>query len=300
MEDKMELRKPITELRRRMIRELRLRNFAKRTEQAYICAVKGLAEFYMSPPNLLNVEKIKNYLLYLINQGLSYSTINVKICGIRFFYLEVLGWKRIDLPLPPRKRPKHLPTVLSAEEVLRLISAPKDFRDRVILKTAYSTGMRRAEIANLKVADIESDRMLIRVNLGKGAKDRYTLLSQTLLDDLRTYYRKYHIETYLFPGQKPNRPLDKTTVGKIYTKAKELAGIKKEGCIHTLRHSFATHLLDAGVDIRFIKELLGHKNISTTTVYLHVSKKNFANIPNPLDLLPIDHELIKPKSPPEK
>ncbi len=286
-----------TKLRERMVKEIRLRNFSRKTEEAYVCAVEQLAIYYNTPPNILKLWQIKDYLNHLIDEGRAFSTVNVKLCGIRFFYLQTLGWKKIDLPLPSRKRPQRLPVALSCEEVLKLINAPDNFRDRVILKTAYSTGMRLGEVTKFKVSDIESDRMLIRIDLGKGQKDRYTLLSQALLADLRAYWRRYNIENYFFPGIRSGKPLDKTTVGKIYNAAKEKAGIKRGNGIHTLRHSFATHLLDARVDIRTIQELMGHKTLATTMIYLHISRKNFVNIPNPLDLLPIDHERIKPQPP---
>ena len=293
--------RPTTELRGRMIREIRLRNLAKKTEEAYLSAVEGLARHYKKAPDLLNVEEIKDYLGILINQGLSWNSINVKVCGLRFFYFQTLGWKRIDLPLPPRKRPARLPVALSYDEVSRLLTAPEKLRDRVILKTAYSTGMRLGEIARLKVSDIESGRMLVRVNQGKGKKDRYTLLSPALLEDLRIYWRRRRPVQYMFsmrPGI--NQPPDTSTIGRIYDKAKEKAGVERGKGIHTLRHTFATHLLDAGVDIRTIQELMGHKSLTTTMVYLHICRKSFADIPNPLDLLPIDHERVNPPSPSEQ
>jgi site-specific recombinase XerD len=187
-----------------------------------------------------------------------------------------------------RKIPRKLPEVLTMEDVWKLITAASNLKHRMILMTAYSAGLRAGEVINLKPEHIDSKRMLIKVEAGKGKKDRYTLLSKRLLAELRSYYRKYHPTSYLFPssfGKKKDRPLSYETIRAVYEKARKKAGIKRGIGIHTLRHSFATHLLEAGYDIRKIQILLGHARLSTTIIYLHVSRETLSKVPSPLDLI---------------
>lgn len=191
------------------------------------------------------------------------------------------------LALPPRKSEKRLPEILSAEEVSSLFAATNNIKHRVLLQSAYSAGLRVSELVHLKITDIDSDRMMIRVNQGKGNKDRYTLLSPRLLQGLRDYWRQYHSATWLFPGQNPARPLDRSSAARVFDAAKEKAGIHKVGGIHSLRHAFATHLLEAGVEARTIQILMGHRSILSTMRYLQVTRKKLGTTQSPLDLLAI-------------
>lgn len=285
----------MNELRTRMTNDMILRRLAERTQHAYLGAVSGLARHFATPPDQLNREQIQDYLLYLtVERKLNWSSINVAMCGLRFFYHTTLGWDLPGLFIPPRKQPVPLPYVYSVEEVERLLKAPANPRDRLLLMTTYATGMRVSEVVKFQVVDIESDRMMIRVNQGKGKKDRYTVLSTRLLAELRDYYRRVHPDAWFFPGQDPHRPLNTSTAQRIFNDAKEQAGLQRGKGIHTLRHCFATHLLEAGVDLRTIQELLGHASILTTMRYLQVRRKRIGTLQSPLDLLPPVEEIPTP------
>lgn len=274
-------------LRNKMIDAMNLRRFSLRTQQSYLSAVSSLVKFYNLPPDQLDVHKIHAYLLHLtVERGLSWSSCNVAVSAFRFFYLEVLGWDRIDLPIPARKKPTRLPELLSRQEIERLFACAHPPRNRVLLMTTYAAGLRVSEVTNLKVSDIDSNRMMIRVEQAKGAKDRYTILSHRLLDELRLYWKLYHPAIFLFPSTRdPNRKMDTGRAQKIYYQAKQRAAITKGHGIHTLRHCFATHLLEAGVDLRTIQSLLGHTSITTTQRYLHVCQKTLDSKQSLLDLL---------------
>ncbi|MDP2866363.1 MAG: tyrosine-type recombinase/integrase, partial [Elusimicrobiota bacterium] len=218
---------------------------------------------------------------------LAWSTCDTNIAALQFFYGVTLGRNSMRLAIPPRKSEKRLPEILSAGEISRLFAATRNLKHRVLLETAYSSGLRVGELVCLKITDIDSDRMLIRVGQGKGNKDRYTLLSPRLLQQLRDYWRKYHPSSWLFQGQKPDRPLGRASASLVFRTAKEKAGIHKVGGIHSLRHAFATHLLEAGVDARTIQILMGHKSIFSTMRYLQVTCKKLGNTQSPLDLLAI-------------
>ena len=274
------------ELRDRMVREMQLRRFAPSTQEAYARAVRGLAAFYHRPPDQLGSEEVKSYLLYLMNErGLDWSTVNTACAGIRFFFSATLGRSDVSASVPPRKTPRRLPEVLSGEEVGRLFAATENLEHRALLMTAYAAGLRVSELVHLQVRDIDGDRKMLRVAAGKGEKDRYTVLSPRLLGELRAYWRAYKPATWLFPGSVVDRPLDRSTAAQVYHQAKEKAGILKRGGIHTLRHCFATHLLEAGVDVRTIQLLMGHRSIRTTIHYVHLTAKKLAGTPSPLDLL---------------
>jgi site-specific recombinase XerD len=223
-----------------MIEEIRLRNFSPRTEHSYVSAMVGLAKYYRQSPDQLSQEQIRAYLLHLKERGLSPSSRNVAISGMKFFYHQCLGWNEKQLFIPPRKRSWQLPEVLSQKEVERLLLAATTQRDRCLLMTAYATGLRVSELVRLKVSAIDSHRMMVRVEQGKGRKDRYTILSQRLLCELRSYWREHRSPTYLFPNRKGTPiSIDYAQKSAIYW-----AEFKKAG-IHT-RHCFATHLLEAG------------------------------------------------------
>jgi integrase/recombinase XerD len=267
-----------------MIEEMRLRNFSPRTEQSYVSAMVGLVKHYRQSPHQLTQEQIRSYLLHLKERGLSPSSRNVAISGMKFFYHQILGWNEEKLFLPPRKGSWRLPEVLSQKEVERLLCANGKLRDRCLLMTAYATGLRVSELVRLKVSDIDSERMMVKVEQGKGRKDRYTILSHRLLTELRSYWKEHRSPTWLFPNRKGG-PLSIDYAQRIYNLAKLKAGIQKGHGIHTLRHCFATHLLEAGVDLVTIKTLLGHNSLQSTQRYLQIRQHKLTSTANPLDLL---------------
>jgi integrase/recombinase XerD len=277
----------MTPLRQKMIRAMDLRNLAKNTQHYYLHAVIGLSRYYQQAPDKLTQEMIEDYLLYLKNdKGNASGTCANVVAGLRFFYNHV-SERHVPIDCRFSKKRIKLPTVLSQEEIWRIINAPKNLKHRLLLMTTYSAGLRAFEVAALKPDDIDSKSMLIKVENGKGGKQRYTILSSRLLKELRQYYKKCQPQTYLFPSsfkRKKNQTLTYASVRIIYEKARKKAGIRKGAGIHTLRHSFATHLLEAGYDIRRIQVLMGHRRLSTTMIYLHVSRKTLSKIPSPLDL----------------
>ena len=279
-------------LRSRMIDQMKLRNFSPKTHQAYLGAVTGLAQFYHAPPDRLDGSQIQSYLVHRIDQGLAPSSINVAICAFRFLYQETLGWDPLKLPIPPRKRVTHLPEILCGAEVERIFETTENVTHRALLMTTYAAGLRVSEGVALRVTDIESssERMLIRVEQGKGKKDRYTLLSERLLTELRDYWRRFRPDPWLFPGKIPGKHLSASAAQRAYEKARGRAGIAKGSGIHTLRHCFATHLLEAGVDVTVIQKLLGHASVLTTMRYVQVSRKRLGATRSPLDLLRVPTE----------
>ena len=275
----------MTELREKMIREMELRNLSKNTQKSYLQAVSGLAKYYMQSPDKMTKEMIEDYLLYLKKEkGQALTTIGSAITGLRFFYSHVLGDQQLSPSLSFSKTPKKLPTVLSQEEIWSIINAPDNMKHRLMLMTVYSAGLRASEALVLKPEHIDSKRMLIKVEEGKGGKQRYTLLSKKLLPELREYYRTYQPKILLFPSHLEGKPLAYETIRSVYEKARKKAAVKRGEGVHTLRHSFATHLLEAGYDIRKIQVLMGHTRLTTTMIYLHVSRETLAKIPSPLDL----------------
>lgn len=274
----------MTPLRKRMIRELELRRKAPGTVSSYVKAVEELARYYRRSPDRISTEEIRNYMHFLIvEKKLSYSSCNHKIVAINFFFREVVR-RKVDLRVP-MKRSGRLPEPLSREEVARLLDGAENQKHRVLMMTAYSAGLRVSELVRLKPQDIHSDRMLIRVNQGKGRKDRYTLLSQRLLGELRAYWRESRPELWLFPNHSRTDHMPTCTPARAFYRLKQRAGITHGRGIHTLRHSFATHLLEAGVDLRTIQILMGHTSLNTTVKYLHVTEKHLEQTKSPLDLL---------------
>ena len=274
----------MTPLRKRMIRELELRRKAPTTVSSYVKAVEELARYYRRSPDRISTEEIRDYMHFLIvGKKLSYSSCNHKIVAINFFFREVVR-RKVNLRVP-MKRSGRLPEPLSREEVARLFDTAENQKHRVLMMTAYSGGLRVSELVRLKPQDIHSDRMLIRVNQGKGRKDRYTLLSQRLLDELRAYWRESRPESWLFPNQTRTDHMPTCTPARAFYRLKQRAGITHGHGIHTLRHSFATHLLEAGVDLRTIQILMGHTSLNTTVKYLHVTEKHLEQTKSPLDLL---------------
>jgi len=278
----------MTPLRQKMITHMKLRRFSPRTQEAYVAAVAGLARFYNQSPARLDKEKIQAYLMYLMEERrLAWSSCNVVISGLRLFYTEILSNHSMSLAIPPRKKTTQLPEILSAEELERLFIRASNPKHRVLLMATYAAGLRVSEVVRLKVTDIDSQRMMIRVQQGKGNKDRYTILSQRLLRELRLYWKMYRPPIWLFPGKDPNQPMPIGTAQKIYYAAKKRGRIKKGRGIHALRHAFATHLLEGGVDLRTIQIVMGHTSIMTTMVYLQVTRKKLTSTQSPLDLLEI-------------
>jgi integrase/recombinase XerD len=282
----------MTELRQKMIRAMELKNLSNHSQRAYLAAVTGITKHYRRSPDKITNKMIEDYLLYLKNdKGNAPNSCGSVLTGLRFFYKNVMK-KKISVDYSVRKIPRKLPTVLTKEQVWKIICAPQNLKHRLILMTTYAAGLRASEVIALKPKHIESERMLIKIEAGKGRKDRYTMLSVKLLAELRHYYKKYRPKTYLFPSsfkKKEDQPLSYETVRSIYEKARKSAGVKKGEGLHTLRHSFATHLLEAGHDIRKIQVLMGHTRLSTTIIYLHVSRETLSKVPSPLDLIDTEH-----------
>ena len=276
----------MTPLREKMIEEMQLRRFSSNTQESYVRSVSGLASHYHKSPDQINSSQLKNYCLFLTNKrNLSWSSINTITAGIRFFYAETLNRKDVALSIPPRKTPRRLPEIFSRDELLALFSSTANLKHRLVLMTAYGCGLRISEVTSLKVGDIDSKRMMIRIEHGKGDKDRYTILSPRLLAELRSYWLAYRPSHWLFENKITKERLTRSTPHLIFKAALKKAAITKNVTFHGLRHSFASHLLEAGVDIRTIQILMGHSSITTTARYLHVARKNLGSIKSPLDLL---------------
>jgi site-specific recombinase XerD len=275
-------------LRQQMTEAMVLRGFAARTQEAYLAAVVALAKHYHRCPDTLSSEELQAYLLFLITEKkLAYASVNQAACAFRFLFERVLKRANARFDIPMAKVPKRLPQILAREEVSRLIGAARTLRGRTLLMTTYAAGLRVSEVCALQVTDIESapDRMCLKVRQGKGGQDRYTLLSPRLLEALRRYWCDRRPRQWLFPNPSGTAPIDPTTAQRTYAAARDAAGIAPEGGIHTLRHAFATHLLEAGVDLPTIQRLLGHGHISTTMRYLHLARTRLTGTTSPLELL---------------
>lgn len=274
-------------LRKQMEADMALRGLAYRTRQTYIESVAKFAKFYGRSPDQITEPESQSYLLHLLQERkLAHSSCNVVCSALQFFYRVTLKRREAEFCLPRPKVPSRLPQILSREEIARLIERTDNLRHRTILMTTYAAGLRLSELCHLRVADIDSDRMTIRVQQGKGAKDRYTLLSPGLLRQLRGYWLAHRPKLWLFPSPRAREePLSTHTAHRIYHAAKDRAGITKAGGIHALRHAFATHLLEAGVDVHTIQRLMGHDSLSTTARYFHLAQKHLSGTASPLDLL---------------
>jgi site-specific recombinase XerD len=268
-----------------------LRGFALRTREAYLACVKALARHYHRAPDELDAAAVQAYLLHLISERkLAYATVNQAVCAFRFLFGTVLGQPALAVDIPMAKVPKRLPQVLTRDEINRLFAASANLRTRTVLMTTYAAGLRVSEVCALQLSDIESapDRMCLKVRQGKGGQDRYTLLSPRLLDLLRRYWRDCRPALWLFPDATGNGPMRDQTAQRMYWAARDRAGLGKTGGIHSLRHSFATHLLEAGVDIHTIQRLLGHGHVGTTMRYFHLARSRLTGTTSPLDLLTPD------------
>ena len=281
----------MTKLRQQMNDAMQLRGLAERTRESYIACVYGLAKYYRLSPDQLDAAAIQAYLLHLITEKkLAYASVNQASCAFRFLFGTVLGRESARFDIPMAKVPKRLPQILSREEVASLFIHCRNLRDRTLLETIYATGMRLSEVCHLELTDIEtaSDRMCIKVRQGKGGKDRYTLLSPRLLKSLQLYWRAYRPQRWVFPNRAGDGPIGEKTVQRLYCAVRDAAGLAKNGGVHTLRHAFATHLLEAGTDIHTIQCLLGHGHVNTTMRYFHLAQKQLMGTTSPLELLPPD------------
>jgi site-specific recombinase XerD len=277
----------MTALRQRMIEDMTLRNLSPHTVEAYVRAVAQFAQHFGRSPEQLNGADARQYLLHLVrDQHASWSRYNIARCGLQFFFCVTLGLNERFEKLPCARTPKRLPTVLSPQELRRLFEVTRDVKHKALLMTLYGAGLRISEALALKPADIDSQRMLIHVRLGKGAKDRMVKLSAQLLAVLRDYWRSRRPVNWLFAQAKnPQQPMDSSDAWRMVHRTARRAGIKRNISPHTLRHSYATHLLDAGTDLRTIQLLLGHANLKTTSLYMHVSQAKLNAAASPLDRL---------------
>jgi|SRR5688572_22639460 len=269
-----------------MLQEMQIRNYSERTVRSYIHCIERLSLYYKSSPDLLSLDQIKSYLHYcVVEKNESSSTLNQFISAVKILFVDVLQreWEPIKLKRP--RRAKQLPVILSTHEVTELVEGVKNLKHRLILITAYSAGLRINEVRLLKPTDVDSDRMQLRIKCGKGKKDRVTLLSARTLELLRRYYKLFRPRTYLFEGRIPGEPIHVRTIGHIFNQAVKLSGISKAVTFHSLRHSFATHLLEQGTNLRMIQQLLGHNSLRTTSVYLHLSRFDPKEVISPFDTL---------------
>jgi integrase/recombinase XerD len=269
-----------------MYEEMVYRNYSPRSIKTYIGLVSMVSKYFGKSPDLISISELKEYLFTRIEEDkLSASSVNQTISGFKILFKDVLGreWDPVKIKRP--RRPKILPTVFSKEEVSQILSSIRNRKHYCLIALAYGSGLRLGEVISLKPSDIDSDRMQLKVRGGKGHKDRYTLLSAQLLKSLRAYFKRYRPVTYLFEGQVSGKPYSAKSAQCVLKKAMECAGISKQASFHTLRHSFATHLLERGTNVRIIQELLGHQSLKTTTVYLHISNITPSQVKSPLDAL---------------
>lgn len=273
-------------LRQQMQADMVVRGLAPRTQRAYLDAVAALARYYHRSPDQLSLQEIEHYLHHLIaERQRAWSTTNQAVCALRFLFHVTLHQPAFSLAIPYRRIGAKQPEILSREEVGRILDAARRPAHRTLLMTTYAAGLRVGEVCRLRPGDIDSDRMMIRVACGKGAKDRATLLSPPLLDALRGHWRSERPRWWLFPkASHPELPMDVCTAQKVFYRAKHHAGVTKLGGIHSLRHAFATHLLESGVDVHTIQQLLGHRDLATTARYFHLQQQ-VAATQSPLDLL---------------
>ena len=276
---------PISPLRRRMIEDMTIRKLAARTQEGYIRAVRDFSAFLGASPDTASAEDLRRYRLRLVASGAGVPTINHSLTALRFLFLVTLRKPAIVLDMPFVREPRRLPVVLSPDEVARLLDAAPGLKYKAALSVAYGAGLRASEVTSLKVSDIDSARMVIRVEQGKGRKDRYVMLSEHLLHLLRAWWKAARPRGWLFPGRDPVQPLTARQLNRACHAAAQAAGIDKRVSLHTLRHSFATHLLEQKTDVRVIQVLLGHKKLDTTALYTRVALTALGEVTSPLERL---------------
>lgn len=286
-----QINEPISPLRQRMIEDMSLRKLAPRTQSGYIRAIKNFTRFLGRPPDTATAEDLRRYQLHIVERGISNITLNATITALRFFFVVTLDHGELMAKMSSVREPRKLPVILSREEVARLIACAGNLKYQAILSVAYGAGLRASEVASLKINDIDSTRMTLRVEQGKGHKDRYVMLSPVLLECLRDWWRDAHARGkmldggWLFPGQNPINPIGTRQLNRACHAAAVAAEIDKRVSMHTLRHSFATHLLEDKVDIRVIQVLLGHKKLETTALYAQVATGILREVISPLESL---------------
>jgi site-specific recombinase XerD len=274
------------ETRRKLEEELKLRGYSERTVAAYVLWARSFVAFHHKAAEEMGGAEVRKFLLHLSDERkLSSSTVNQAGCALRFLYRQVLGRRCEVAKIPLQKRRRKLPVVLTEHEVAKLLAATGNVKHQAIVMAMYSAGLRLKEVLGLQVKDIESSAMQIRVRQAKGGKERYVMLSLRLLETLRHYFRQYRPKQWLFFGATKDEPMHPRTVQRAMDKASKAAGLARRATCHALRHSFATHLLERGTNLRYIQELLGHRSVQTTTIYTHVTRRGLSKIVSPLDCL---------------
>jgi integrase/recombinase XerD len=281
-------------LRRRMIEDMTIRKFTPKTQHDYVQGIKNFAVFLGRSPDTASFEDVRRYQLHLVASGVGVPTINQTVSTLRFFFKVTLGRPKIVEHTHAIHEPRKLPVVLSVEEVARLLDAAPGLKYKAALSVAYGAGLRATEVVSLKVTDIDSKRMIIRVEQGKGRKDRYVMLSPHLLDLLRTWWKAARPQGWLFPGRDPAQPLTTRQLNRACHAAAQMAEIKKRVSLHTLRHSFATHLLEQNTDVRVIQVLLGHAKLETTVLYTQVATRTISTVTSPLEHIALKLKGIRP------
>lgn len=288
-----ESNKSVSPLRRRMLDDMTMRKLNVKTQAAYIRAVRNFTRFFGRSPELAEPEDLRSYQLHMVEKGVSSTTLNATITGLKFFFGVTLDRSAALKKMSPVRKEQKLPRILSVDQVARLLQGATNLKHRAALSVAYGAGLRASEVTHLKIADIDSERMIIRVHQGKGRRDRYAMLSPSLLELLRAWWRQAHAQGrmlpggWLFPGQNPVNPLSTRQLNRACKLAAEAAELDQRISMHTLRHSFATHLLEQKVDIRVIQVLLGHQKLENTARYSHVATRTLSEVTSPLEYLAI-------------
>ena len=283
--------KSVSPLRQRMIDDMTMRKLQPKTQTGYLRSVKNFTRFFGRSPDRAVPEDLRRFQLHLVEKGVSSTTLNATITALKFFYGVTLDRPSALKKMSPVRKEQKLPQVLSVEEVTRLLTAAGNLKHRAALSVAYGAGLRASEVTHLKIVDIDSERMILRVEQGKGRRDRYAMLSPSLLELLRAWWRQAHAagkmlpNGWLFPGQNPVKPLSTRQLNRACKLAAETAELDRRISMHTLRHSFATHLLEQKVDIRVIQVLLGHQKLENTARYSHVATRTLSEVKSPLDQL---------------
>jgi len=284
----------ISPLRRRMVEDMTVRNLSPATQQSYLSAVSKFSRYFGRSPDRLGLEDVHAFQVHLVATGISWPGLNQIVCALRFFYGVTLGQATVPERIAYAREPSKLPVVLGADEVVRFLEAIPSLKSRTALTTVYAAGLRVSEVVLLKIADIDSQRMVIRVEQGKGGKDRYVMLSPHLLDLLRIWWKAARPRGWLFPGRAPAQPITTRQLNRACHAAAQMGEINKRVSLHILRHSFATHLLEQKVDVRVVQVLLGHAKLETTTLYTHVATKTISEVLSPLEHLALKFKEIRP------